>query len=780
MPKIKAKQAPPMRETRGDLSRVFQRAAELHRQGESDQAERLYRAILATQPNHFGALYWCGMLYYRQGRNAEALRCFGAATKVQPADAAAWQSFGLVQATLGHPAEALASYDTALALKPDFFEALNNRGNALRDLGRSAEALVSYDRALGLNPDHAAVLSNRGNALMDLGRPAEALANYDRALAVSPNYVEALCNRSSALKQLGRLAEALASFDAVLAARPDHAEAFNYRGTVLRNLNRLEDALASFKAALAFKPGYAEALNNRANVLMELGRPAEALASYDTALTFRPDYVEALNNRAYVLTELGRPAEALASCDAALALKPDYAEALNNRGNALRDLKRPVEALTSFDAALALKPNYVEALSNRGIALVELGRPQDALASYDRALAVKPDYAEAYDNKGVLLAELGSFNDAMDAIERALKFAPRRVRSYYHLTLFKRMMPGDPRFQAMEELARDMPSLAEHEQIDLHFALGKAFADVEDHERSFQHLLNGSALKRKQTIYDETTTLEILERMRAVFTSERVQANEHRGDPSAVPVFIVGMPRSGTTLVEQILASHPGIFGAGEIGDFDHAIAGLDGAAGNALHSPEVVSSMSGEQFRQLGANYVDRVRGMAPEAVRIINKTPGNFRLAGLIHLALPNARIIHVRRDPVDTCLSCFSKRFVENLPYTYDLQELGRYYRAYEALMAHWRSVLPQNVMLDMQYEELLVDLEGQGRRIVKHCGLEWDARCLDFHRNKRPVRTASLTQVRQPIYTSSVGRWRSYERFLGPLLAELETARNDSVS
>jgi hypothetical protein len=272
-------------------------------------------------------------------------------------------------------------------------------------------------------------------------------------------------------------------------------------------------------------------------------------------------------------------------------------------------------------------------------------------------------------------------------------------------------------------------------------------------------------------VYDEAAVLDALERTRKAFTAELMRANRGAGDPSSLPVFIFGMPRSGTTLVEQILASHPQVFGAGEIADFTQAIAGLGGVAAQAQYSPEALSRLPDEDLRRLGASYVERIRRLAPAAARIANKTPGNFHFAGLIHLALPNARLIHTRRDPVDTCLSCFQQMFPETLSYTFDLAELGRYYRAYEAVMAHWRAALPSGAMLEVQYEEVVADLEGQARRIVAHCGLEWDPRCLSFHETERPVRTASVMQVRQPIYTSSVGRWRAYEAFLGPLLAEL---------
>jgi hypothetical protein len=237
------------------------------------------------------------------------------------------------------------------------------------------------------------------------------------------------------------------------------------------------------------------------------------------------------------------------------------------------------------------------------------------------------------------------------------------------------------------------------------------------------------------------------------------------GDPSSVPVFIVGMPRSGTTLIEQILASHPRVFGAGELMNLTRTVATL------SRRAPFLgaILAMGAPELRELGAHYVTEVRQLAPEADRIIDKMPANFRLVGLIHLALPNARIIHARRDPLDTCFSCFSQLFSGDQPFSYDLAELGRYYSAYEMLMQHWRRVLPRGVMLEVNYEDVIGDLEGEARRIVSHCGLEWDDACLSFHQTERPVR--STFQVRQPIYRNSVGRWRLYERHLGPLIGAL---------
>ena len=314
----------------------------------------------------------------------------------------------------------------------------------------------------------------------------------------------------------------------------------------------------------------------------------------------------------------------------------------------------------------------------------------------------------------------------------------------------------------MEGFAAESDTFPDEQRAELHFALAKAYRDLGNHEQSFCHLLQGNALVRKTMSYDETQALALLTRTREIFNREVFAARKCLGDPSPVPVFIFGMPRSGSTLVEQILASHPEVFGAGEITDFHQALVTL-GAEQNL--SPDLGEA----ELRRIGGDYVAAVISRAPSARRISDKMPANFRYAGLIHLALPRARMIHARRDPVDTCLSCFMQRIPQS--YTYDLGELGRYYRAYERLMAHWRKVLPASVMLEVDYEDVVEDLEAQARRIVAHCGLEWNEACLSFHKTERPVHTASVVQVRQRLYRGGVGRWLPYKDMLRPLLDEL---------
>jgi hypothetical protein len=322
---------------------------------------------------------------------------------------------------------------------------------------------------------------------------------------------------------------------------------------------------------------------------------------------------------------------------------------------------------------------------------------------------------------------------------------------------------------ALEKIAKDSAALSVDDRIELHFALAKAYEDVGRPAEAFSQLLDGNALKRRQIAYNEANALGMFDRVRAAFTPELFRTWQNVGHPSPAPVFVIGMARSGTTLVEQILASHQHVFGGGELKHFEEAAQAILRKFGDTPTFPEAVSDMTDDDFSALGAHYLARIERLDPNALRITDKMPSNFVFAGLIHLALPNATIIHTIRDPVDTCLSCFSKLFMEGQDHTYDLAELGRYYRQYQALMAHWHTVLPPGRVLDVRYEDIVADLEGQARRLIAHCGLNWDPRCLDFHQTERPVLTASAAEVRQPIYNSSVGRWRVHEEALGALLA-----------
>ena len=597
------------------------------------------------------------------------------------------------------------------------------------------------------------------------GRLGEAEPIYRSVLSADSEHFLSLLHLGVLRLQQGSRAEALELTRAALRRDPNSAEAHSNLGAALQLLGRPDEAILAYESALAVDPDRAEAHYGLAVALHALSRHHEAIACYERTLAIDPDYAEANCGLGAALHAVGRNERAVACYEAALAIDPDYVEAQCGRGAALQTLKRHDEAIAAFGDAVTAEPDNTAARNALGLALQEVDRHDEALAHFRHALAVDPRSGDTQVNLGSVLKEIGRIDEARHAFQAAVEIEPENVRFRYALVNSRRACAGDPHLAAMEAWARDIDAFPEDQQILLYFALGKALAETGRHEKSFRFLVAGNALKRQQVRYDERATLDTFNRIKRVFTTDLMVRMARMGHPSAMPVFIIGMPRSGSTLVEQMLASHPKVFGGGERQDFSDALASIA-----ADPFPQFVPGLTADQLERLGAVYLERVSASAT-AERITDKMLANFCLAGLIHLALPNARLIHTRRDPVDTCLSCFTLLFGAEQPFAYDLGELGRYYRAYARLMKHWREVLPEGVMLDVQYEELVGDFEPQARRIVAHCGLEWDDACLAFHQTQRVVRTASVTQVRQPIYRSSVGRWRPADAVLRPLLDTL---------
>ena len=716
---------------------AFERAATLYRLGRLGEAEALYRAILDIDRDHFGALH----------------------------------HLGIVAAQLGRPQEAEHLIRRALVQNPRSGDAHNNLGMLLAGLGRLDEALVEYRDVLAINPGNVEARNNLGNTLHMLGRSGEAIPHFEKATDARPDIAELHNNLGNALRVTGRETEAIASFRKALGLRPDFAEAHNNLGVALAAIGKPDEAVVAYRRAIALRQRYFEAHSNLANTFATLDRHEEAFAQFEISLAINAGAPGTLNNFGNLLAKLKRYDEAIQYYLNAIAFKANFFEAHNNLGNAVA-VSDPSRAITHFRKAIEINPRYADAHNNLGNVLGGLGRYEEAIACYRRALAIEPRMAETFYCLGNALITLGRISEGRDALEQAIFLAPGYPEFYRSLGECKRFTADDPHLATMEALAQDMNSLAEDQHIILHFALGKAYEDIQRHGAAFHHLREANRLKRRQIDYDEATTLGIHTRVADIFTPELMRGRTAQGAPSERPVFILGMPRSGTTLIEQMLASHPGVFGAGETLAFHDAVQQVISPHGPSSHAfPEAVATLPAEQLRRIGEHYLRHMTALAPKADKITDKALGNFVFAGLIHMALPNARIIHACRNPVDTCLSCFSKLFAGELLYTYDLGELGRYYRSYAKLMEHWRRALPDGVMLDVQYETLVHDFETQARRIVAFCGLDWDDRCLAFHQTQRPVRTASATQVRKPIYGTSVGRGRSYEAELGPLFEEL---------
>ena len=359
------------------------------------------------------------------------------------------------------------------------------------------------------------------------------------------------------------------------------------------------------------------------------------------------------------------------------------------------------------------------------------------------------------------------------ALRDALASDPNCATAYFELSDIKRFSGDDPDLLSMEKLANAPETLPAADRTDVHFALAKAYEDAGRYEDSFMHLERGNRLVRRGLPYDPEIQARLIETIASVFDRTLVERLSGAGDPSTIPVFVVGMPRSGTTLVERIIGNHPQAHGAGEL-RFLSEIARGPSAPGDPVGAAAALAGLEAARCKKIGADYLKRARALAPKARKIIDKMPSNFLRIGLISVALPNARIIHCSRDPADTCLSCYAQKFGRGQSFSYDLRDLGQYYRLYMRLMEHWRSVLPGRV-LDIDYETLVANPEEEARRLVEHCGLSWDPACLRFYDGRSPVRTASASQVRRPVYQSSVARWRRFEPHLAPLLEALAKSR-----
>jgi tetratricopeptide (TPR) repeat protein len=645
----------------------------------------------------------------------------------------------VVELNQGRPDAAERGARALLARHPDAGIAWKILGVA--QLRQGGEALQALQRAADLMPSDAEVHRNLGAYLHDRGAWEAAVASLGRAIALQPDDIEALVDCANALKALGRAAEALPLYQRALERDPRHAEAHNNLGNAYLQLGRFEDAARCYRAALALRPQDLQVLANLGAVLRDLGERSEARSVYARAVE----------------------------------LAPASAELHCNLGSVLFELRRVDEAAASYQRALALQPRWVPAHLGLALVLRQQRQPSAAESSCRAALAIDPDNVEALASLGELLADRGQFAQAEPLFQRAIALNPAFAPAYASIAAHRRMTSTDSAWHAGAERLFGGRMPLTHE-ISLHYALGKYFDDLGQYDAAFGHFRQANELSRRAgPKYDRARLTRRVDEILGRFTAGSVATPGAPGAASGaseLPVLIFGMPRSGTSLAEQILASHPAVFGAGEViywnGAYDRfrraEAAGQPGAAGKPAAA--LLDSLREEYLAHLGK--------LAGGATRVVDKMPGNFLYAGLIHAALPHARIIHMQRHPFDTCLSIYFQNFYNIGPYANDLDDLAHYYGQYLRITDHWRATLPAASLLEVPYESLVADPETWSRRMVDFIGLPWDARCLEFHQTDRVVITASKWQVRQKINTKSAGRWHHYAAFLGPLRRVLEQA------
>lgn len=608
----------------------------------------------------------------------------------------------------------------------------------------------------------ALAAANRYHHTGDLPSAMRAFLRY---LKQHPLDADVLHTVGGIYHQLGDPTSAIDCLMRAIQTAPGNPDYHNDLGGVYLAEQKYTEAEACFRQALKLRPDYVQVRTNLGHTLLRAGRIEDAIVCFREVIAQRPDFADAHYNLGVVWQQSGQIERAAGAYEAAIRLQPKLVVAHCNLGQAYLTLRRNESAVECFRAALQHSPGYAEAMLGLGAALTEAWRVQEAIPWLREHLKHRADSIPGHLRLGKALEIAGDLTSAQASFRQALALAPQSAAVWHGLASVKKFSTDDRTdIDAMEALLKGAP-LPEEGQCLLHFALGKAYDDCWDYDRAFEHYFAGNESKRKRLPLGSDRA-QLTERIIEVFSADFFEQRDGIGSDSDLPILVLGMPRSGTTLTEQIISSHPDVHGAGELSYFGSVASGLNKLLRSSEPFPTASEAIDQSNYALIAKPYLKLLRWHSATARHVTDKMPGNYRYLGLIALLFPRAVIIHCERDALDTCLSIYFQHFARGHDYSYDLHAIAETYRQYRRLMAHWHQVLPGRIYTS-NYEQLVSNPEQKARELIAACGLEWDDGCLAFHQSKREVRTASVAQVRQPIYTHSKQRWRNYEKHLGPL-------------
>ena len=717
-----------------------QDAYEHHQAGRYADAARVYLGLLARDPDDVAVLHLFGVMHQQCGHPDRAVELIGRAAALRPGVASFHSNLAEAYRSLKLYEQAAACCRRALDLQPDYPEAANNLGLALHDLGLVEEAVEQFDAALAMRPGDATVENNRGTSLLALGRSEEALESFRAALRLDPNLALAHANLGQVLTDRDQPVEGLPHCQEAVRLQPNLPAAHNNLGNALAALQCWEQARVAYTEAIRWEPGLAIALANLGLTLQREGKVGEALPYFRRAVELSPENASFHQKlaAAYVLEEDW--SAAIPSCEDRVPARA-------------RERRR------------ALRPR----LGLPGRRAADSGR-----AAFRRALELQPDHLDAWLNLGSLQEERGKLADAEACYRQAEARHPHSPLPLARRAILVRNRLPDPdrdrlRFYLYSPLS---PSL----RLKSLFGLAQVADARGDHAEAAACLgpANALALQQRRSngqVYDPENHSRYIDRLIACFAPALFERLGDVGDEREQPVFVFGMPRSGTTLVEQVLASHSLVHGAGELPLIRRAMDSLPTVTGRPVNLETSLLALDGTGVQRLahayriGARTVLDRQGCGADPARVVDKLPDNYLYLGLIALMFPRATLIHVRRDLRDVVVSCWMTHF-QSIRWADNPEHLARRCQDYRRLMEHWRAVLPRTIH-EVGYGPMVNDFEPEARRLVAACGLNWEPACLQFHRTARTVRTASVSQVRQPIYRGSLARWKAYEPYLASL-------------
>jgi tetratricopeptide (TPR) repeat protein len=684
----------------------------------------------------------------------------------------------------GQIQEAFDTIETLIKKYPNQPILFNICGIFYKQIGQLDEAIKRFEKALAINPNYAEAHNNLGVTLQKLGQLDSAVESYKKAITSNPEYTEAHNNLGLILQDLGLMDEAVISYEKAITSNPEYTEAHNNLGNLFKELKQLDVAVKSYEKVIAIKPDYPEAHYNLGNTLRELGQLETAIKSYEKVIAIKPDYADVHFNLGDTLRKLGQLDEAVKCYEKAISIEANFADAYNNLGISLRILGQLDEAVKCYEKAISIEANFVEAHQNLAIVLVQLGQEDKAIKCYEKALAIKPDYYKAHNSLGLAYRRLGRTNDSINQFEKALVINPDSSAAYYNLSYLKKYTANDPQITKMKSLLSDS-KLSQSDRINLCFALAKINENLDNQDELFKYLHEANRLNKLEYNYSFDKHQKFIAIIKEIFNKNSPNIEQSLSfEPSTFkPIFIVGMPRSGSTLVEQIMSSHHAVHGAGEFQDLRKIIGAL--VSDNLTQGSDIVSTWIGDKkinfsntynvpekvFLSIREQYLDKLSNFnVPESV-ITDKTLLNFRFIGFILTAFPEAKIIHMKRDARAICWSIYNI-YLPDIDFGNNFEDLAGFYGLYTDLMDFWHQLFPGKIY-DMCYEDLTINQEEETRKLLQYCELDWDENCLSFHQNKRTAETASAEQVRQKIYQGSSDAWKKHEAYLKPLINSLSS-------
>ena len=718
----------------------------------------------------------------RENRIPDALRACIRYVKNRKGDADGWFVLAGIHSTRGDFDKVLQCCHRVLELQPDHAAALYNSGVALQSMQRHADAIPCYEKCLELQPGNRAAHTNlaiacheEGFSRLRAGKPGEAARFAARALALEPG-------RADTHNLLGLAA--LAGKDPAGAEQhmlkaleldPHHFRAITNLATAYAETGRLREAESAYRKALDLNPDYFDAWNNLGLLRQKAGNPGDAITAFTQAIRCNPNSAVAHNNAGNARLANDDIDTAVEHFRTSVRIDPGFSEAWNNLGNALlmtgdHRTKYP-EAEQCYRQAIRLRPDMAEAWYNLGVSLHPQARFEEALDHYTEALRLRPAYDDAIAARSRALEHIGRFDEAMAAITPLIDAGTTNINVAIAFgTLAKRFHTSDRAIQLLGHILDNR--LDTRNASEAHFVMGTLLDSCRRFEQAFRHFEQANAID--VPAYHHEDTVRLYQQLVDTFTRKRNVTMPRSTNDSDLPVFIVGMPRSGTSLVEQILASHPEVHGAGELEDIGNIANRFSTELNTLMTYPECVNLADQATLDRLATGYLDTLRRLGGSARRVTDKMPHNFQALGMIGRLFPNAHVIHCVRDPADTCLSIWFQHFNAHHAYSCSLHDLGIYYREYVRLMENWKQALDLPI-LEVRYEDLVGDLEAVSREMIQFIGLEWNKACLQFHSADRIVVTPSYDQVRQPIYRKSVQRWKNYAPWIAPLLDALQVER-----